>query len=196
MESKRAAVLGCVTALEYCKTSTATLARRAYFKYRSTSHLDCLSLERFQLQFSANVFNADSITSLIWLIDILHFFSHSSQWKGTFCFVLFFFCSRYRQAIQSRRGKKKKNTLRRSPLWDRNNKAHCLALVKGDIHLFLGGWQQWVAGALLWLNSKPIKMLQPLLQQPECGFNNSLNQSYFFAPPLRLFLILSFRSCS
>lgn len=79
-----------------------------------------------------------------------------------------------------------------SPLWDRNNKTHCLAVVKGDIHLFLGAWQQWVAGALFWLNSKPIKCYSRSLLQPECDFNNPLNQSKF--SPQLLFFILSFCS--
>lgn len=103
---------GCsAAAVEYCKTSTATLARSVYFKYWSTTHLDCLSLERFQLQFSANVFNGDSITSLIWLIDILLFFFFPCVSFFTVkrhCLGFWgFFCSRYRQAIQSRRKKKK-----------------------------------------------------------------------------------------
>lgn len=77
-----------------------------------------------------------------------------------------------------------------SSLWDRNNKTHCLAVVKWDIH-HVGAWQQWLAGALFWLNSKPIKCYS-LTLYTECDFNNPLNQVRFLSQLLRLFLFIVF----
>ena len=76
-----------------------------------------------------------------------------------------------------------------SSLWDRNNKTHCLAVVKRDIH-HVGAWQQWLVGVLFWLNTEPIKCYS-LTSYTERDSNNPLNQSKVLSKLLRLFFIIS-----
>lgn len=64
-------------------------------------------------------------------------------------------------------------------------------MVNGDIHHF-AAWQQWLAAALFWLNSKPIKCYS-LSSYTEYDFNNPLNHSKFLSQPLGL-VLLSFCS--
>lgn len=72
-----------------------------------------------------------------------------------------------------------------SSLWDRNNKTHCLAVVKRDIH-HVGAWQQWLVGVLFWLNTEPIKCYS-LTSYTERDSNNPLDQSKVLSKLLRLF---------
>lgn len=76
-----------------------------------------------------------------------------------------------------------------SSLWDRNNKTHCLAVVKRDIH-HVGAWQQWLVGVLFWLNTEPIKCYS-LTSYTERDSNNPLNQSKVLSKLLRWFFIIS-----
>lgn len=76
-----------------------------------------------------------------------------------------------------------------SSLWDRNNKTHCLAVVKRDIH-HVGAWQQWLVGVLFWLNTEPIKCYS-LTSYTERDSNNPLDQSKVLSKLLRLFFIIS-----
>lgn len=72
---------------------------------------------------------------------------------------------------------------------ERNNKACCLTVVKGDIHLF---WSLTAATCRCFIL---IKQQTNKVLQPECVFNIQPNQSKFQSQLLGLgFLILSFRS--
>lgn len=80
-----------------------------------------------------------------------------------------------------------------SPLWDRHNKTHCLAVVKGDVHLF---WSLTADSSccVILIKQQTNKMPRPSLLQPECDFDNLLNQSNVLSQLLRLLFILSFCS--
>lgn len=96
------------------KTSLATLTCSLYFHS---------SYNR-----SFNVSNAESITGLI--IDMLH---------SSMCHILLSERNVFVQPPQTTISQLfNKIPSDNSPLWDGNNKTHCLAVVKGDIHLFGG----------------------------------------------------------
>lgn len=117
--------------------------------------------------------NAESITAIIPLVTL----SHSSPLKE--CFL-------YRPALNEIPSDN-------SPLWEGHNKTRCLAVVRGDVHLF-GSLTAESSCCVILIKQQTNKMPRPSLLQPECDVDNLLNQSNVLSQLLRLFFILSFCS--